>query len=245
MANRIFTALLAAFFAAGAFAAETPELGLEADIDLENLPSLQRGAQLYANYCLGCHSLEYARYASVAEDLHLSEAQLQSIMFTTDKKFDEIKVAMPADDSEDWFGVTPPNLTLYARSKGPDYLYGYLMTFYIDESRPWGVNNMYLPGSSMPHVLWPLQGFQRAVYHTEGEGDKAHEEFEGFEVVTAGALSPEEYERVVNDIVNFLTYVAEPARLKRGGIGIAVLVFLALFGVLAYALKKEYWKDVK
>jgi ubiquinol-cytochrome c reductase cytochrome c1 subunit len=240
---RVFcTAVLAALFAGTALAAEGPAIDLKADIDLNNIASLQRGAKYYANYCLGCHSLEYARYASVGKDLHLSEEQLANIMFTSEKPFDEIKVSMPAGDSKEWFGVTPPNLTLYARSKGPDYLYGYLMTFYIDESRPWGVNNLYLPGSAMPHVLWPLQGFQRAVFHAD---DAGHEEFEGFEMVTAGALDPKEYERVVNDIVGFLTYVAEPARLKRGGIGIGVLAFLVLFFGLAYALKKESWKDIK
>jgi ubiquinol-cytochrome c reductase cytochrome c1 subunit len=245
MVKRLLCGLTAVLAAGGAFSAEGPGLDLHADVDLSNLASLQRGAKYYANYCLGCHSLEYARYATIAEDLALSEEQLASIMFTSEKKFDEIKVSMPAEDSAEWFGVTPPNLTLYARSKGSDYIYGYLMTFYVDESRPWGVNNLYLPGSAMPHVLWPLQGFRRAVFHTEGEGREAHEAFEGFEQVSEGALSEAEYEQVVNDIVNFLTYVAEPARLKRGGIGVGVLVFLAVFFVLARQLKKEYWKDVK
>lgn len=248
MADRIATRLVAALaLAAGAaFAAEGPSVDLHADVDLSDTASLQRGAGYYANYCLGCHSLKYARYKTIAEDLGLTDKQLEAIMYTTDKPYDEIKVAMPADDAEEWFGVTPPNLTLYARSKGPDYIYAYLMTFYIDESRPWGVNNLMLPGSAMPHVLWEQQGFQRAVYkEEEDKRGNMHEVFDHFEQVTEGSMTAEEYAGMVNDITNFLTYVAEPARLKRGGIGAGVLVFLALFFVLALALKKEYWKDIK
>lgn len=223
---------------AAAVGAEGPSIDLKADVDLGDTASLQRGAKYYANYCLGCHSLEYARYKTIGEDLKLSEKQLGDIMFTTSEPYDEVKVSMPAEEAEDWFGVTPPNLTLYARSKGSDYIYKYLMTFYVDESRPWGVNNLVLEGSSMPHVLWPLQGFQKAHFTEDGE-------FDHFEQITAGSMTPEQFSEAVNDITNFLTYVAEPARLERGGIGIGVMAFLAVFFVLAYALKKEYWKDIE
>ncbi|MEM9383615.1 MAG: cytochrome c1 [Pseudomonadota bacterium] len=242
VASLAFAALL---IGGGAAASEGPAISLKSHVDLGDVPSLQRGAKYFANYCLGCHSLEYARYQTIADDLKMSQEQLQDIMFTTDKPFDEVKVSMPADQSKDWFGVAPPNLSLIARSKGSDYIYGYLMTFYIDESRPWGVNNLLLPGSAMPHVLWELQGFQRAHFREETDAKgNVREVFDHFEQITEGSMTPKEYAEASNDITNFLTYVAEPARLKRGGIGIGVMAFLAFFFVLALALKKEYWKDI-
>ncbi|MEO0973718.1 MAG: cytochrome c1 [Pseudomonadota bacterium] len=247
VSSNLIGAALAVVASAGvAVASEAPAVDLHADIDLKDTASLQRGAKYFANYCLGCHSLEYARYQTIADDLKMSEGQLADIMYTSDKPYDEIKVSMPADEAASWFGATPPNLTLYARSKGSDYIYAYLMSYYVDPERKWGVNNLMLPGSSMPHVLWPLQGFQIAHFEeTVDANGNAREEFDHFEQVTEGSMSPQEFSQAVNDITNFLTYVAEPARLKRGGIGVGVLAFLAMFFGLTLALKKEYWKDIK
>jgi ubiquinol-cytochrome c reductase cytochrome c1 subunit len=213
-----------------------------ANTDVSNIGSLQRGARNFVNYCMGCHSAKYVRYNRLANDLQISEHQLvNSLMFTGGKPHDTMKIAMPADDAERWFGVTPPDLSLIARSRGTDYLYTFLKSFYIDESRPTGVNNLVLDNVAMPHVLWELQGMQRAVFE-EGEHGR---EFKEFEMVTPGLLSPQEYDRFALDLVNFLEYVAEPVQLERRQLGIWVLIFLLVFGLLAYALKQEIWSDIK
>ena len=218
-----------------------------ANNDVGNQDSLRRGARNFMNYCSGCHSAKYVRYNTLAGGLGLSEEQvIENLMFNGDKIHDTIRAAMPGGDSERWFGVTPPDLSLIARSRGADYLYNFLRTFYIDESRPSGVNNMMLAGASMPHVLWELQGLQRAVYkETTDANGVAHEEFDRFEQVSQGLLSPEEYDLFVRDLVNFLDYIGEPMQLERRVIGVRVLLFLAIFFVIAYLLKKEIWKDVK
>jgi ubiquinol-cytochrome c reductase cytochrome c1 subunit len=154
---------------------------------------------------------------------------------------------MRPDDAAHWFGRTPPDLSLIARARGADWLYTFLKSFYLDPSRPTGVNNTALPGASMPHVLWELQGYQKAVYkgESDAEHNAVHKEFEGFELVQKGSLTPEEYDHFVRDTVNFLDYIGEPMQLKRESLGLKVLGFLAIFFLLAYFLKKEYWKDVK
>ncbi len=215
--------------------------------DVSNQDSLRRGARNFMNYCSGCHSAKYVRYNTLADGLGLTEEQvIDNLMFNGEKIHDTILVNMPADAAERWFGVTPPDLSLIARSRGADYLYNFLRTFYLDESRPLGVNNMMLAGSAMPHVLWELQGLQRPVYKetTDANGIK-HEEFDRFEVVTEGKLSPAEYDQFVRDLVNFLDYIGEPMQMERRVIGVRVLLFLLLFFVIAYLLKKEVWKDVK
>lgn len=221
----------------------TPSLGgLQLELDIHNRASLQRGARLFHNYCLSCHSAQYMRYNRMARDLGLPEELVsEQLMFTTDSIFDTMEVAMPAADAEAWFGQAPPDLSLIARSQGPQYLYTFLHTFYRDEQRPTGVNNLALPNTSMPHVLAGLQGLQRAVYETDADGE---EHFAGFERVQAGSMSAEEYDRAVTDLVNYMTYISEPARLQRERIGLWVIIFLVLFTLLAYMLKQEYWKDV-
>lgn len=218
-----------------------------ANNDLSNTASLQRGSKYFVNYCLGCHSLQYVRYNRLAEDLELTEAQvMKNLAFTAEKPTEMMEIAMPADDAKRWFGgVAPPDLSLTARSRGADWIYTYLRSFYIDESRPFGVNNTVLKGASMPHVLAPLQGYRKAVYETEtdAQGNK-HEVFKGFEQVTEGTLTEEEYDQVVRDITNFLDYVGEPVQLERRSLGIGVLAFLLVFLLFAYFLKREYWKDV-
>lgn len=229
-------------------ASESGGLLQAAHNDVSNVASLQRGARNFVNYCLGCHSAKYVRYNRLGADLGLSEAQvMRNLMFTGERPHDTLRTAMRPEEARHWFGTTPPDLSLIARSRGSDYIYTFLKSFYIDPSRPTGVNNTMLPGTAMPHVLWELQGLQRAVY--KGESDAAqnavHREFEGFELEQQGSLTPQEYDQFVRDTVNFLDYIGEPTQLKRQSLGLKVLGFLFVFFLLAYFLKKEYWKDVK
>lgn len=215
--------------------------------DVSNVASLQRGARNFVNYCFGCHSAQYVRYNRLAQDLQLTEEQvIENLMFTGERPFDTMDNAMPVEDARTWFGNPPPDLSLIARSRGTDYLYTFLKSFYLDPSRPNGVNNLVLPGVAMPHVLWELQGVQRAVY--EGETDQegnVHKTFTGFEQASPGTMNPEEYDQFVRDTVNFLAYIGEPVQLQRRNLGLRVLGFLLVFFLFAYFLKKEIWKDVK
>lgn len=234
----LFIVAATAPFAALASSGHGPLYPFESD--LGNEASLQRGAAAFMNYCAGCHSLKYLRYNRLATDLNIPEDILKkNLMFTSEKVGDTIKVAMPAN-SKDWFGQVPPDLSLVARARGADWVYSYLKTFYLDSSKPLGVNNLTLPGASMPHVLGHLQGWQVLKEEQEGE----HGSQSRFELPQAGTLTPSEYDRLVADITNFLVYAAEPARMKRYTLGIWVMLFLAVFTVLAYLLKHEYWKDV-
>jgi ubiquinol-cytochrome c reductase cytochrome c1 subunit len=234
--------------AAGSAAAQEGGIALlKADTDITNTDSLQRGARNFMNYCSGCHSMKYLRYNRMAADLKIPEAELEkNLMFTTDKSFDGINSAMPADAST-WFGKLPPDLSLIARARegGADYIYSYLKGFYVDKSRPWGVNNLYLQASAMPHVLWQLQGLQKPVFKPGPNGTGGTQvELVGVEPMTPGTMKPEEYDQFVRDITNFLDYAAEPIKAKRQSMGIFVILFLLVFFVFAYLLKKEYWKDV-
>ncbi len=227
--------------AAGQFEAELDP----ANNNVANTASLQRGAKYFVNYCLGCHSAQYVRYNRLAEDLQLSEQQLtDNLMFTGEQPFDTMSRAMRADDAERWFNVAPPDLSLIARSRGTDYIYTFLRSFHVAPERPTGVDNIVLPGTSMPHVLWQLQGTQRAVFNTDEEHGGA-QVFERFETVRPGELSTEDFNDVVRDIVNFLDYIGEPIKRERQQLGIRVIGFLLVFLLIAYMLKKEIWKDVK
>jgi ubiquinol-cytochrome c reductase cytochrome c1 subunit len=213
----------------------------DADIDLADKESLQRGAKYFVNYCMGCHSLKYMRYNRMGRDLGLDKVQVrQDFIFTDAKPGDLMEGSMRPKDAEKWFGTAVPDLTLVTRWRSSDWLYTYLKSFYQDEERPYGVNNAVFPDVGMPHVLAGLQGMQKAVF-AEGEG---HGSVEGFEMVQPGSMSPKEYDRMVLDLTNFLTYAGEPMKLERQRLGVYVLLFLGLFFVLAYLLKKEYWKDV-
>lgn len=218
----------------------------EAGIDPGNIPSLQRGAANFMNYCAGCHSAQYVRYTTIGKHLGLSEEQLiDNLMFNADKTFETINAAMPPGDAERWFGSVPPDMSLIARAKGADYIYNFLKGFYVEPGSPTGVNNLHLPGTSMPHVLWELQGYQTANYSEHSDGGVVMRQFEGFEPLTAGTLDGEAYDGFVRDTVNFLAYIAEPIRADRRTLGVWVLIFLTIFLILAYMLKKEIWKDVK
>jgi len=218
----------------------------DANTDVHDKASLQRGAKLFTNYCMGCHSLKYARFKRMGDDLGISEEQLkENLMFTTDKVGDLMTIAIDAKDAETWFGVAPPDLSVTARSRGADWLYTYLLSFYLDDSKPLGVNNLLFKDVGMPHVLGELQGWQEPVYKTETDHEgKTHQVIASLKVTKAGSMSEAEYKEAVRDIVNFMDYTAEPAKLQRLGIGKWVLAFLVLMFVLSYALKKEYWRDV-
>jgi ubiquinol-cytochrome c reductase cytochrome c1 subunit len=213
--------------------------------NIASTASLQNGAKYYVNYCLGCHSAKYVRYNRLAADLQLSEEQLvENLMFTGEQPFDTMDIAMRSEDAVRWFTVAPPDLSLIARSRGTDYLYTYLRSFYAAPGRPTGTDNLVLPGTAMPHVLWELQGIQVPIF----EDDPAHpgtQIFSGFEIVRPGTLSPAEYDRVVRDIVNFLDYIGEPMQRERQALGIRVIAFLFVFLLIAFLLKKEIWKNVK
>jgi ubiquinol-cytochrome c reductase cytochrome c1 subunit len=217
-----------------------------ANIDPTNRDSLQRGAKIFVNYCLGCHSAKYQRYNRLARDLGVSEEMvMENLMFTGDNIGDQMDIAMAKSMGKKWFGAAPPDLTLVSRVRGADWLYTYLRTFYQDDSRPFGVNNQVFDNVGMPNVLWQLQGVQKPIYKTETD-DEGHEHqiLEGVELVEAGTQSPEEFDRTVRDLVNFLAYMGEPIKLERQSLGIKVLLFLLVFFIVAYLLKKEYWKDV-
>lgn len=232
--------LLASFSAAA-----SEEAGLEhAGTDLEDQASLQRGAQLFVNNCSGCHSLQYLRYSRMAEDLGLTEDQVMaSLNFTGAKVGDHMMSTMPAAKAEKWFGKAPPDLSLTARVRGTDWIYTYLKSFYLDESRPLGWNNKLFPNASMPNPLWEMQGMQRAVYGKKDEktGEAA---VERLEVARAGSQNAEEFDRTARDISAFLEYVGEPGAIKRQQAGVWVILFLTFFTLMAWLLKKEYWRDV-
>ena len=214
----------------------------DVDIDLSDKASLQSGARLFVNYCLSCHSAKFMRYNRMADDLEIPyEVVEESMMFATDRIGGLMTTTMPADDAKVWFGKAPPDLSLIARSRGPEWLYTYLRSFYLDETSPSGWNNVLFEKVAMPHVLYGLQGARKAVFVKDENGvDK----FDHYEMVKAGSMNEEEYDKAMRDLTNFLVYVGEPAKLVRYKLGVYVLIFLAVFFVFAYLLKKEYWKDV-
>ena len=208
-----------------------------------DLVSLQSGAKLYVNYCLGCHSMQYLRYGGL-EELGLTEQQIKdNLLFTSDKVGDPMGISANRKDQKRWFGVEPPDLSVIARSRGTDWLYTYLRTFYRDDKRPTGWNNLAYPNVGMPHALWQLQGSQ--VMKTESQEHDGHKaQNTALVLERPGSLSAPEYDKLTRDLVNFLAYMAEPEKTKRSQIGIVVLLFLLLLLVPAWLLKKEYWKDV-
>jgi ubiquinol-cytochrome c reductase cytochrome c1 subunit len=215
------------------------------EVDLSDETSLQRGAKTFVNYCLSCHSAAYMRYNRMGEDIGISDDILKTnFMFGTDKVGDTMTIAMSNDDSIEFFGVVPPDLSVIARSRGADWLYTYFKTFYVDESRPFGVNNLAFRDVGMPHVLWQLQGMQRLA--EQDQDDKGHHSpsYSDLELMTPGTQTEEEYDQTVRDLVNFLVYVGEPIKLKRAKIGVWVMLYLFVFMIVAYLLKKEYWRDV-
>ena len=210
-------------------------------IDLNNKSSLQRGAQIYVNNCLGCHTLKYQRYIKFVDHLELPAETIENnLIFTTNKDGEATKIgslilnSVNPDHATEAFGVMPPDLTLIARSRGADWLYTFLTSFYKDETRPLGVNNSLYSNVGMPHVLVWMEGLK-----------KKSSETSGYEYINKGTMTPAEYDKAMTDLVNFLVYVAEPAQLDRYRIGFWVILFLGVFSFIAFLLKSEYWKDVK
>ena len=219
MKTRIKTklALAATLLSFNVFAAGDLHLD-HANTDISDTASLQNGAKLFMNYCSGCHAIGFMRYNRIAQDLNLSDSLVaEHLMFAGEKPGETITTAMPKESAAKWFGGTPPDLSLVARSKGTDWIYSYLRGFYEDDSKVFGVNNKVLENASMPDVLWSLKE----------------------------SKSEAEFDQVARDITNFLDYVGEPAKLIRTSLGVWVLLFLGALFILTYLLKKEYWKDVK
>jgi len=240
--------LALALFAAPALANEGA-LPFSFKPDTGNQASLQRGAAAFMGYCSGCHGLKFLRYNRIGRDLGISEELMKAnLMPPGAKPGDHVLSSMPAASAdpikpaepEQWFGRAPPDLSLTARSRGADWIYSYLLSFYVDPKRSTGVNNLVLPGVSMPHVLGDLQGYQTLEAPKEGEEHHKPE----FELVTKGSLTPAEYKEFVGDLTNFLVYAAEPGRNHRIAVGFGALLFMLIFGICAYLLKVEYWKDV-
>jgi ubiquinol-cytochrome c reductase cytochrome c1 subunit len=205
--------------------------------------SVQNGARTFVNYCLGCHSAQYMRYQGLTA-IGLSEAQIRdNLMFTADKIGEPMRGPMTVKEGKQWFGVAPPDLSVIARSRGADWLYTYLRTFYRDPKSATGWNNAVFPNVGMPHALWTLQGERRLEVETpkDGHGHVAYKWSEA----SKGALSATEYDATVRDLVNFLVYVSEPHAASRKAIGVVMLFVLGVLFMLAWLLKKEYWKDVK
>lgn len=220
-----------------------------------DLAALQNGAKLFANYCLNCHAASYMRYNRL-RDIGLTEEQIKdNLIFTGAKVGETMKTALDPKDAKDWFGGVPPDLTLIARSRsdaskgtGADYVYTYLRSYHRDNTRPTGWNNTAFPGVGMPHVLWELQGEQRPIMVEETDPhDKTKKVhiFKGFEQVSAGTLSPADYNLAVADLVAYLQWMAEPVQASRVRLGVGVLIFLFFFTIVAWRLNAAYWKDVK
>lgn len=220
----------------------------KANIDLTDKASLQRGARLFVNYCLNCHSANFMRYNRMGKDLGMSDTLVEeNLLFTAEKVGEPMGIAMPLEDANKWFGTPPPDLSVMARAKGAgdegaNWLYTYFRSFYIDESRPFGVNNTVFKDVGMPHVLWELQGMQTLVNADElAEHRSAKPEFA---LNQPGSMSAEDYDQAARDLTNFMVYMGEPAQLERKSLGVWVALFLIFFFFVAYALKKEYWKDI-
>jgi len=220
--------------------------------DLTDNESLKRGAQAFADNCLSCHAADYMRYNRIGRDLGWTDVEVSEKLINTrgadgekTKVGELMKIAMDNEYAGTAFGTKIPGLTVIARARGGDWLYTYLRTFYLDDSRPTGMNNLVFADVGMPHVLWEKQGLQKAVFKTEkgADGNDKHV-FEKMEMIQAGTMSVEEYDAYVGDLVNFMVYMGEPVQLERRSMGVYVLIFLFVFAIVAYFMKKEYWKDV-
>jgi ubiquinol-cytochrome c reductase cytochrome c1 subunit len=217
---------------------------------LNDMGSLQNGAKLFVNYCLNCHSAAYMRYNRL-QDIGLTNEQIkENLLFTTDKVGETMKAAIDPKQAKEWFGGNPPDLTVIARSRagqgsGADYLYTYLRTYYVDDTKATGWNNLAFPNVGMPHVLWELQGKRKPVYESHEEHGHEVKVFKGWQQVTPGTMTPLQYDQAVGDLVNYLHWMGEPAQSTRVRVGVWVLIFLLGFTFVAWRLNAAFWKDVK
>jgi len=218
---------------------------------VNDLGSLQNGAKLFVNYCLNCHAAAYMRFNRLT-DIGLTEQQIKdNLLFTADKVGDTMKIAMDPKQAKDWFGGTPPDLTVIARSRsghggtGADYIYTYLRSYYRDPAKATGWNNLAFPNVGMPHVLWELQGERKPLYDTvESHGHETHV-FKGWQQVSAGKLSPTEYDAAIGDLVNYMQWMSEPSQNTRVKVGVWVMIFLLIFMFIAWRLNAAFWKDIR
>jgi ubiquinol-cytochrome c reductase cytochrome c1 subunit len=245
---------LTTFFAlsTGALAAGGGIAWDKAPVKVSDHASLQNGAKLFVNYCLNCHSAAFMRYNRL-QDIGFTEQQIKdNLLFATDKVGDTMKAAIDPKQAKEWFGANPPDLTLIARSRsavgkgsGADYLYTFLRTYYPDDTKATGWNNLAFPSVGMPHVLWELQGQRKPIIEVKEDHGHKVEVFKGWQQITPGSMTPLQYEQAVGDLVNFLQWMGEPAQNTRVQIGVWVLIFLLGFTLIAWRLNAAYWKDVK
>lgn len=218
--------------------------------NINDQQSLQRGARYFVNFCAGCHGLEFQRYNRMFKDLGIDpKVGEENLIFTGVGVVEQMHSAMQKEEGAKWLGTAPPDLSLTARAKTGQYVYNYLLGFYVDDSRPLGFNNSVFPGASMPNPLWQFQGLQTPVYEEhesciDGQCSTT-KEIAGFDLIQTGNMSPGEYKQLSYDIANFLTYVADPSALNRAAMGPWVLLFMVLLTIVFYFLKREYWRDIK
>ncbi|RYF75135.1 MAG: cytochrome c1 [Comamonadaceae bacterium] len=244
----LFTALA---MVSGVHAAEGGVAWDKAPNNTQDLASLQNGAKLFVNYCLNCHSAAFMRYNRL-QDIGITEQQIKgSLLFPTDKVGETMKAAIDPKQAKDWFGANPPDLTLVARSRaghggtGADYLYTYLRTYYRDDTKATGWNNLAYPSVAMPNVLWELQGERRPVYTKMEQHGHEVEVFKGWEQVTPGTMTPLQFDRAIGDLVNYMQWMAEPAQNVRVRIGVGVLLFMLIAMLFVWRLNASYWKEVR
>ena len=252
MKKILITILAAIGFVASAHAAGGGIAWDKAPKNTNDLGSLQNGAKLFVNYCLNCHSAAFMRYNRL-KDIGLTEQQLKdNLLFTTEKVGETMKAAIDPRQAKDWFGANPPDLTLVARSRsavgqgsGADYLYTYLRTYYPDDTKPTGWNNLAFPNVGMPHVLWELQGMRKPVFVTTNDHGHEVQVLKGWEQITPGTMTPVQYDQAMGDLVNYLQWMAEPAQNTRVRIGVWVMLFLCVMTLFTWRLNAAYWKEVK
>lgn len=243
--NKILLALLlitVAIMSAGPVMASGGGVALtSANVDVDDLDSLKRGAKVFSEYCLSCHSAKFVRFNRVGSDLGMTEEEVMNGLNNLGVKYGSpMEIAMDEDYAKKAFGAVPPDLSLVSRSRGVDWLYTYLTGFYADPARTTGHNNVVFKDVGMPNVFWKQQGVQKPVYEKHAE----EEVMTGLELVEKGTMNPEEFNTMIRDLVAFLSYIGEPNQSYRKTLGIYVLIFLGILFVLSYAMKKEFWKDV-
>lgn len=250
--KKLILSLVAALgIATGAQAADAGIKWDKAPVDVSNQASLQNGAKLFVNYCLSCHSAAFMRFNRLT-DIGLTEQEIKdNLLFTTEKVGETMVAAIDPKQAKAWFGANPPDLTVIARSRagsggsGADYLYTFLRTFYRDDTKATGWNNLAFPNVGMPHALWQLQGQRKPIYEEVESHGHATEVFKGWEQLTPGTMTEAQFDQTVADLVNYLQWMGEPAQKTRTRVGVWVLLYLAFFTVLAWRLNAAYWKNVK
>ena len=252
MKKLLLSLILSLGFVTGVQAASQGVAWDKAPNKINDMAALQNGAKLFVNHCLNCHSAAYMRYNRL-KDIGLTEAQIkENLLFATDKVGETMKSAIDPKQAKDWFGANPPDLTVIARSRagsggtGADYLYTYLRTYYRDETKATGWNNLAMPNVAMPHALWELQGERKPILNEVEEHGHKVKVFSGkWEQVKPGSMTPLQYDQAIGDLVGYMQWMAEPAQASRVRVGVWVLLFLLMFAVIAWRLNASYWKDVK